>query len=88
MAHLKLILTSCLRRMMTCHSIVYYMQFIIMLKTFFMATLQPFELLDLYGVDLPSQLALLPSYDVRSKLHKIPNMTDFDMDENLAHTIN
>ena len=31
------------------------------------------ELLHLYGVDLPSQLALLPSYDVRSKLNKMPN---------------
>ena len=46
------------------------------------------ELLDLYGVDLPSQLALLRSYDVRSKLSKMPNMTNFDMDENLAHKIN
>ena len=46
------------------------------------------ELLDLYGVDLPSQLAFLRSYDVLSKLNKMPNMTDFDMDENLAHTIN
>ena len=46
------------------------------------------ELLDLYGVDLPSQLALLPSYDVCSKLNKMPDMTDFDMDENLAHKIN
>ena len=46
------------------------------------------ELLDLYGVDLPSQLALLRSYDVRPKLSKMPDMTDFDIDENLAHTIN
>ena len=46
------------------------------------------ELLDLYRVDLPSQLPLLRSYDVRSKLSKMPNMTDFDMDENLAHKIN
>ena len=45
------------------------------------------ELLDLYGIDLPSQLSLLPSYDVRSKLNKMPNMSDFDVDENLAHTI-
>ena len=46
------------------------------------------ELLDLHGVDLPSQLALLQSYDVCSKLSKMPTMTDFDMDENLAHKIN
>ena len=46
------------------------------------------ELLDVYGVDLHSQLALLRLYDVRSKLNKMPSMTDFDMDENLAHTIN
>ena len=46
------------------------------------------ELLDLYGVDLPSQQPLLPYYNVWSKLNKMPNMTDFDMNETLAHTIN
>ena len=45
-------------------------------------------LLDPYGVGLPSQLALLQFYDVRSKLNKMPDTTDFGMDENLAHTIN
>ena len=46
------------------------------------------ELLDLYGIDMPSQLAMLPSFTVRSKLTKMPNLGDFDMDENLVHAIN
>ena len=32
------------------------------------------ELLDLYGVDLPSQLKLLDSYELRSKLANMPNL--------------
>ena len=47
------------------------------------------ELLDLYGVDMPSQLAMLPSFAVRSKLSKMPSLNDFDIDENLTlSTIN
>ena len=46
------------------------------------------ELLDLYGIDMPSQLAMLPSFTVRSKLTKMSNLGDFDMDENLVHAIN
>ena len=46
------------------------------------------ELLDLYGIDMPNQLATLPSFTVRSKLTKMPNLGDFDMDENLVHAIN
>ena len=45
------------------------------------------ELLDLFGIDLPSQLALLPTFETRSKLSNLPDLNDFDMDENLIHTI-
>ena len=44
-------------------------------------------LLDLFGTDLPSQLALLPTFETRSKLSNLPNLNDFDMDDNLIHTI-
>ena len=44
--------------------------------------LSKIELHDLYGLDLPSQLKLLPSYELRSKLSHIPNLDNFDMDEN------
>ena len=46
------------------------------------------ELLDLYGVDLPSQLASLPSLEITSRLEKLPHLQDFDLDENLVHSIN
>ena len=45
------------------------------------------ELHDLYGLDLPSQLQLLPSYELRSKLSHIPNLDNFDMDENDVQSI-
>ena len=45
-------------------------------------------MLDLSGIDMPSQLAMLPSYSVRSKLTNLPHLGDFDMDENLVHSIN
>ena len=45
------------------------------------------ELLDLNGTDLPSQLSLLPSYDIRSKLQTIPTLNDFDIDENYLQAI-
>ena len=44
------------------------------------------ELNELYGVDLPSQLELLPSQEIRSKLSKLPNVDDFD--ENYIQAIN
>ena len=45
------------------------------------------DLLDLYGIDFSSQLALLPTLETRSKLYNLPNLNDFDMDENLIHII-
>ena len=36
------------------------------------------ELNDFNNLDLPSQLELLPSYELRSKLSRIPNPYDFD----------
>ena len=41
------------------------------------------QLLQLNGIDLPSQLKLLESYDVKSKLTSMPGLHDFNMDENL-----
>ena len=40
------------------------------------------ELNDFNGRDLPSQLKLLPSYELRSKLSCTPNLDDFDIEEN------
>ena len=45
------------------------------------------ELNDLYGLDFPSQLQLLPSYELRSKLSHISTLDDFDIDENYVQTI-
>ena len=45
------------------------------------------EMLNLHGIDIPSQLSLLPSYTVCSKLTKLPNLDDSDMDENLIHAV-
>ena len=50
--------------------------------------LSKLELNDLFGTDLPSQLELLPSYELRSKLSQIPNLNDFDIEENYVQTIN
>ena len=47
-----------------------------------------FELLDLNGIDLPSHLQTLPSLETRSKLVNLPNLNDFDVDENIINTIN
>ena len=44
-------------------------------------------MLNLHGIDIPSQLSMLPSYTVCSKLTKLPNLDDFDMDENLIHAV-
>ena len=46
------------------------------------------ELLDLNGIDLPSQLNFLESYEIKSKLTDMPNLHDFDMDNNLIHKVN
>ena len=46
------------------------------------------DLLELNGIDLPSQLELLRSYELISRLAKLPNLQDFDMDENLIHAVN
>ena len=47
-----------------------------------------FELLDLNGIDLPSHLQTLPSFDTHSNLVNLPNLNDFDIDENIISTIN
>ena len=47
-----------------------------------------FELLDLNGIDLPSHLQTPPSLETRSKLVNLPNLHDFDIDENIINTIN
>ena len=49
--------------------------------------LSKFELNNLYGVDLPSQLELLPSYKLRLKLSQIPNLDGFDIEENYVKAI-
>ena len=46
------------------------------------------ELNDFNGLDLPSQLKLLPSYELRSKLSHIPNLDDFDIEENHIRAVN
>ena len=50
--------------------------------------LSNFDLLDLYEIDLPSLLKTLPTFETQSKLTNLPNMNDFDIDENLPSTIN
>ena len=50
--------------------------------------LSKLELNDLFGIDLPSQLELLPSYELRPKPSQIPNLNDFDIEENYVQTIN
>ena len=45
------------------------------------------ELLQLNGIDLPSQLATLPAYEILSRLDNLPRLNDFDLDENLMHSI-
>ena len=46
------------------------------------------EFSDIYGLDLPSQLQLLPSYELRSKLSRIPTLENFDLDENHVLSVN
>ena len=50
--------------------------------------LSKIELSELYGVELPSQLELLLSFEIRSKLSQIPNLDDYDIDENFVQSIN
>ena len=45
------------------------------------------ELLHVNGIDLPSQLNLLLSYDVRSNLQNIPTLNDFSVDKNYLQAI-
>ena len=46
------------------------------------------ELLDLNGIELPSQLKLLGSYELNSRLKTMPNLHDYVIDENLIHIVN
>ena len=50
--------------------------------------LSKIELNDLYGLDFPSQLQLLPNYELRSKRSHIPTLDKFDLDENYVQSIN
>ena len=43
---------------------------------------------ELNGIDLPSQLNSLVPQETRSKLTNLPNLSEFDLDENLAQIIN
>ena len=49
--------------------------------------LSKMELNDLYGLDIPSQLKLLPSNDFRPKLTHIHSLDNFDFDENYVQAI-
>ena len=49
--------------------------------------LSKLELIDLYGLDFPSQLQLLPTYELRSKLSKIPSLENFDVDKNYVQSV-
>ena len=44
--------------------------------------------MELNGIDLPTQLKFLESCDVKSRLINMPNLQDFDMDDNLIHKVN
>ena len=50
--------------------------------------LSKLELRDLNEVDLPSFLSTLPSYDTQSKLIKMPNLGNFDIDKNFVQSMN
>ena len=45
-------------------------------------------MLQLNGIDLPSQLKLIESYDVKSKPISMLGLHDLDMDGNLIHIVN
>ena len=57
-------------------------------RIFPFGSLSKTELCDLMGVDLPSQLDLLPSFEIASKLTNLPDLNSCDLDENLVQTIN
>ena len=59
-----------------------------MASKFPLGYLSNMEINYLYGMDFPSQLKLLPTYELRSKLSHIPTLIDFDMDENYVQPIN
>ena len=44
-------------------------------------------MLNLHGIDMPSELSMLPSYTVCSKLTKLQNLDDFNMNENPIHGV-
>ena len=44
--------------------------------------------MELNSIDLPSELKFPESYDIKSRLTNMPNLHDFDMDENLIHKVN
>ena len=46
------------------------------------------ELLDFYGVDLPSHLQTLSSFETGSKLVNLPNMNDFDIVDSIINVVN
>ena len=50
--------------------------------------LSKLELLDLYGINLPSHLETLPSFETCSKLVNLPDLNDFDIDENVINAVN
>ena len=82
MAHQKLNLTSYLMNLMTYHFTVFYC----ILYVIHLVIYQHLKSVKLI-VDIPSQLSMLPSYTVCSKLTKLPNLDNFDMDENLIHAV-
>ena len=86
MAHQKLNLTSYLMNLMTYHFTVFYALFIIMQRVIHLVIYQHLKSVKLI-VDIPSQLSMLPSYTVCSKLTKLPNLDNFDMDKNLIHAV-
>ena len=57
-------------------------------RNFSLWLLSKLELRDLNGADLLSSLRTLPSYDTQSTLTKMPNLGDFDIDENFVQSIN
>ena len=59
-----------------------------MTSKFPLGYLSNMETNDMHGLDFPSQLKLLPTYELRAKLSHIPTLHDFDMDENYAQSIN
>ena len=46
------------------------------------------ELFDLCADNLPSHLRTLPSFETLAKLVNLPNMNDFDFDDNIFNVVN